>query len=86
MIVDGTLQFVRGGSLWACLAGDLGDRRLFVRVEGRSEGRSFSWSDFGGVTGSRSGNRSDQVAVLEALRAWVAAEAEMILGAEEARR
>lgn len=81
MVVDGTLQFVRGGAAWACLAGDLGGRRLFVRVEGRDEVRPFSWGDFGGVAGSRGGAPFEASASLEALRSWVAAEAELILTA-----
>lgn len=79
MVVDGTLQFVRDGDVWACLAGDLGGRRLFVRVEGRNEVRPFSWDAFAGVAGSRGGSPIEASTTLEALRSWVAAEAELIL-------
>ena len=53
MVVDGTLQFVARGERWACLAGELKGRRLFVTVEGEEEVRPFEWSEFGGVTRSR---------------------------------
>jgi len=79
MVVDGTLQFLSDAAVWACLAGDLGGRRLFLRVEGRDEVRPFSWGDFAGVAGSRGGSPLEASASLEALRSWVAVEAALLL-------
>ena len=79
MVVDGTLQFVARGERWACLAGELEGRRLFVTVEGEQDVRPFDWSDFGGVTRSRTATDITTESTLEALRAWVAAESAAIL-------
>lgn len=79
MVVDGTLQFTDGGARWACLAGTLEDRRLFVAVEGHPDTRPFEWSDFTGVADGRSTAGLRSGAAEEALRAWVAAESALIL-------
>ena len=67
LVVDGTLQFVRDGASWACLAGDRARRRLWVVVDGVPTGRAFDWSEMARLARLGSGE--------EAIRAWVAAAA-----------
>lgn len=86
MVVDGTLQFMDHRGVWACLAGDFDGRRLYLRVEGRNETRPFSWAEFGGVARTRSDALETSAAGLEALRAWVAAEAVVLLSSEQRAR
>ena len=54
-------------------------QRLWVTVEGYAETRPLEWSEFAGVVGSQTVKVVDALAVRDALRAWVAAEAEAIL-------
>jgi hypothetical protein len=85
LVVDGTLQFLGEGGPWACLAGDWTGRRLYVAVEGIRRTRAFQWDGLPGVVRSGSARDRDQLAAsLAALRAWVAAEAALILEDERA--
>ncbi len=75
MVVGETLQFLDDGERWACLAGDLEGRKLYVAVEGEREVRPFEWSVLSEV--APSGTASDPIEEfgVAALRAWVAVEA-----------
>lgn len=79
MVVGETLQFLEDGERWACLAGDLKRRKLYVAVEGEEEVRPFEWSDLAEVAASST--RSDPIEELgvAALRAWVAVAAREIV-------
>ncbi len=70
LLIDGTLVVLRDGRTWACLAGDRTRKRLFVAVEGSAERRPFDWSEI-----TRLEQRDPGSA---AVRAWVAAEGELI--------
>jgi len=76
LLVDGTLLLLRDGRTWACLAGDRRRHRLFVVVEGVAERPRFDWSENVRLVAA------DPTGA--ALRAWVAAEAELAL--ERSRR
>ena len=78
MVVDGTLHFTPSG-VWSCLAGDLRHRRLYVTVEDHPERRPFEWFDFALATGASPQEDSGSEALEKALRAWVSAEAALIL-------
>ena len=67
-VVAGTLQFVRGGTAWACLVGDRTRRELFVVVNGERIGQPFDWSEVA--------RRMQQDGAVKAIRAWIVAEAE----------
>lgn len=71
LLVDGTLLFLGNGETWACLAGDVRRRRLFVTVEGITERRPFDWQENTRLI------QRDPTGT--ALRAWVMAEAELLL-------
>lgn len=77
--VDGTLQFLPDAHRWACLAGELEERRLYVAVEGEDRVRPFDWETFGGVAGTRAPRDGSASGTIDALRAWVAAEARDML-------
>lgn len=77
LVVTGTLQFVGGGTVWACLAGDRVRRELFVVVDGVRVGRPFDWSEI--VRQMQDGDGA------AAVRAWVVAEAERAIGTTKAR-
>jgi len=77
LVVTGTLQFVGGGTVWACLVGDRVRRELFVVVDGVRVGRPFDWSEI--VRQMQDGDGA------AAVRAWVVAEAERAIGTTKAR-
>ncbi|MGH7613595.1 MAG: TolB family protein [Gemmatimonadales bacterium] len=82
VVVDGTLVFTRGGS-WACLVGDWNRQRLYVVVEDHSARRRFEWFRFAQVVQSQSAGNTPRDVRVEVLRAWVAAEAELIAAGEQ---
>lgn len=78
LVVDSSLVFTRSGA-WACLVGDWRRRRLMVVVEGHRGRRKFDWFRFAQVAQiERAGNSSRELAA-HVLRAWVTAEAELIV-------
>jgi len=70
MVITGSLQFLGDGSRWVCLIGDSERRRLRVVVEGSATGRPVDWAE---ITRLIERDPSE-----ETLRAWVAAEGELI--------
>ncbi len=77
LVVDGTLVLTRGGA-WSCLVGDWDQRKLYVVVEGHLGRREFQWVQFANVAQGQVAGGTAQGLSAEALRAWVAAEAELI--------
>jgi hypothetical protein len=77
VIVPGTLMFTGHQGRWACLAGNLDREDLFVVVEGISEARPFEWLAIGEMMtgGGGTGGLDPE----ESLRAWVAAEVDVLL-------
>ncbi len=75
LVVDGTLLLLRDGRTWAVLAGEPRRRRLYVVVEGVNGRRPFDWSE-----NTRLAARDPSGA---ALRAWVAAEAELMVSGRD---
>jgi hypothetical protein len=76
IVIDGTLQFIDGGSRWVCLAGDRQRRELYVVLDGVTTGRRLDWSEMVRLV--------QQPGAEDALRAWVAAAATLAL--EQARQ
>jgi hypothetical protein len=65
IVIDGTLQFIDGGSRWVCLVGDRRRRELYVVLDGVATGRRLDWSEMVRLV--------QQPGAEDALRAWVAA-------------
>lgn len=79
LVVPGTLLFLQEEGRWACLAGNLDRRELFVVVENLQATRPFDWAEAGRLmTDGRAGSAGAEAEA--ALRAWVAAEARILLG------
>ena len=77
-VVPATLQFLAGRTTWACLVSDRTRRTVFVVVDGRPTNRRLDWTEVVRIV-----QRPDAP---EALRALVAAEAQLALGDPLARR
>jgi hypothetical protein len=75
LLIAGSLVFDRNGT-WACVAGDPRKRRLFVTVEGIRRRRAFDWTMMARITRSSPEFRVGRVD--DAVRSWIAAEAERI--------
>lgn len=79
LVAAGTLQFVSNGC-WAALVGRWRNRSLFVVVEGHDERRRFDWWEFTRVVVEGWPARlRDASGTAGLLRAWVGAEAELIV-------
>ncbi len=75
IVITGSLQFLRDGSRWVCLVGDSKRRRLRVVVEGIAVGRPVDWAEMARLIGRDPSE--------ETLRAWVAADGELIAAGGE---
>jgi hypothetical protein len=75
LVVPGTLQFLSGTSTWTCLAGDQQRRDVFVVIDGKRTSHRIPWHEL-----VRTSSLPDPVGTL---RAMVAAEARLALGASK---
>jgi len=76
LVVEGSLLFCADPARWACLAGEPERRKLFVVVEGIKKRRAFRWVEMVRLSRRPAG---DSEAAIAAARAWVAAEAELLI-------
>jgi hypothetical protein len=65
--------------LWSCLTGDWGRQKLHVVVEDHAGRRAFEWAAFARMVPDQAGIATIQDLGRESLRAWVAAEAELMM-------
>ena len=78
LILDRTLQFTAAGC-WTALVGRLRDRSLHVVLEAASDSRRFDWWEFSGAVMEGRSDGDPGAGSEAVLRAWVAAEAELIV-------
>ena len=85
LLIDGSLVFLRDGRRWACLAGDRAGQRLFIVVEGVPGHRAFDWNEITRLTRQAPLDRGAIARGAGILRAWIAAEAELMLDGHGSR-
>ncbi len=85
LLIDGSLVFLRDGRRWACLAGDRARQRLFLVVEGVPGFRAFDWTEIARLTRQAPVDRGGVLSGAGILRAWIAAEAQLMLDGHGSR-
>lgn len=79
ILIGGSLVFSMDGNHWSCLAGNPGQRRLFLAVDGNGTDVLFDWAEFSSSVTAQLDSIVAGTGGMNLVRDWVRAELELWL-------